>query len=371
MADTRMGHSPFGGSCMRARARNTRPADRGAVMLLALVAVAIGFVVGLTFLALSTTAVDDANVMSHHAQSRQIAESGLGAVLRYVSDSPGWRATQPQGEWIHELAWLGGTLSVTAEFAPEISSASIAPNDASFETQTATLATPLLGPPMSGAIGGWQVVRTALVQTGPTVPGIGTQATAHATAGANAGFVSFSAAVTGSGTFSQTLGSELQPATRYELAVDITVSTGLANLSHEIRVLAGGAVVASSATAWTLTLPQAPGNLPTPPQTLPDPTNYESVLTYLGVPAATPTTFTLAFVTDNHPPAGTMSIELYAQATGLAATVWFDNVRLTARRNDPLTLEATGKCGEASHVVRAHVIGRFDGSTRVVDWEEP
>lgn len=337
-------------------------------MVLALLTVAIAFVVGLTFMASSTTAVGTASVMSGHAQSRQIAESGLGVAISYLERTPEWRTSQPQGEWIHDFALLGGTLTVAAAFLPEIAPGALTPADASFEMQTAALPTPLLAPPMSGTVGGWQVRRSAVVATGPTVPTIGTQATPNATVGVNAAFVAFGVAVTGTGTLSQALSQPLAPLTSYELRVDVTVTTGLSNLTHAFRILAGSTVVASSEHAWTLTLPSQP---PTPPQNPADPAEYQALLTYAGLGPGVPTTYALTFVTDNDPPSGNISIEMEAGATGLAASVWFDNVRFVGRRNSPVTITATGKCGSASHIVTAQVVKTFDGSAKILDWREP
>jgi hypothetical protein len=159
--------------------------------------------------------------------------------------------------------------------------------------------------------------------------------------------------------------------TNYELLVDVTSSTGLSNLTMELRVRAGGVLVASSQNAWTLTLPSSIGEIPAPPSDLTNPAEYEALLSYSPFPAGTPSTYTLSFATDAAPPPGNISLELYTQVTGLAATVWFDNVRLTARRGDPLTLTATGRCGNASHIVSAQVRTAFDGTAVIEKWSEP
>src|ERR1043165_7397069 len=314
---------------------------RGAIMILALLAVAIAFVLGMTFVASTTPTLNAAGTLVHHAQARQIAESGLGVTIAYVERTPNWRAARVPGVWVDDLEMLGGKVHIEAAFEPDGSSGAIALVDSSFETQTATLPTPILTPPMSGTVGGWNVQRTAVLQTGATVPRIGTQAASGATMGANAGFVSFTASVNGSGTFSQLLTTPLVPRTRYELSADITTSTGVSNFTYGMRVLAGGVVVATTETAWTLTLPSDPGAVPTPPQDPLDPNEYQALLTYAGLGAGVPATFTLAFATDSNPPAGNTSIELFAEASRLLTSVSFDNIRFVKSRNEPLTLTET------------------------------
>lgn len=340
-------------------------------MLLALLVVALSFVVGLTYLSTSTTTVSTATLLRDHAQSRQIAESGVDIAAAFIEQTPGWRSSQPQGAWIQNFPLTGGTLDIQASFPAELPAAALQPTNASFETAAASLATPLLNPPMSGTMNGWTVTRTALAATGLTVPTIGVQTTTHATHGTLAGFISFQAAVTGSGTFSQSFAHTLSPRTRYELAVDVTVSTALSNLTHELRVRAGSTLVASSSNAWTLSLPAMPSQLPTVPQNPTAPVAFDALLTWAGVGPGTPTRYTLSFVTDDNPPAGNISIDLSAQATGLLASVWFDNVSFTATSNEPLMITATGRCGSASHVVTAQIVRRFDGHGRIVYWKEP
>jgi len=342
-------------------------------MILALLTTALAFVVGLVYLATAGTTVATSRVFANHAQARQIAESGMAIAASYIEHNPSWRGTQPQGFWIQGHSMLGGTLDLKASFAPGISMSGLAPKDPSFEMQTTSLGTPLLSPPMSGVIGGWNVQRTATVVTGPTVPRIGAQATTHATLGANAGYISFGLSISGSGTFAQTLTQSLQPKTRYELSVDITVSTALSlSFTRSISVKAGGTLLASSTNASSLTLPALPGALPQPPTNPTTPNDlYESVLTLVGVGPGSPSTHTLSFVTDGAPPAGNISIELSSKASGLAASIWFDNVRFVAYQNDPVTLTATGTCGAASHVVQAQVMLASDGAATFIDWKEP
>lgn len=343
-----------------------RHARRGAMMLLALLTVTIAFVIGLSLLSTSTALVSTSDITAKHAQARQIAESGMNVALSYLERTPTWRTDRPQGMWVNNSPMLDGTVTIEASFEPEAIGSSTV-TDPSFENQVGALATPLLNPPMSGVIGGWSLRRTALVQTGLLVPQIGTEATAHATLGTQAGYVKFNASVTGSGTFSQTLSTTLTPLTRYELSVDVTVSTGASNLTSGFQILAGSTVVASSETAWTLALPATLTNPTTPP----GPDTYNAILQYAGLTAGSPTTYTLTFVTDANPPSGPLTIELSAKSTGLLASAWFDNVRLVSRRNDPVVLTVTGRNGMANHVLKANVVRAFDGRAKVVSWSEP
>jgi hypothetical protein len=272
--------------------------------------------------------------------------------------------------WIEDLSLWGGSVAVEAEYLPE-TPALVMPSDASFEIALAELPVPLLNPPMTGTVGGWTMERTALLATGPTVPAMGTQVSASATDGLNAAFVSFGVSVTGTGTFSQVLATGLMPRTSYRLSVDITVSTGLPSVTHGLRVLAGGSLVATSEEAWTLSLPSDPGELPQPPSNPVDPEQYEALLMVTGLTPGSPSRYTLAFVTDDDPPAGPISLELFAEATGVLASVWFDSVEFTAQNNDPVVFTATGRCGQASHVVVATVANTPTGRARIIEWSEP
>jgi len=347
----------------------------GSAMILVLLAVSIALVLGLTFLASSTTVTAISQTMDHHAQSRQIAESGLRMAFSYVQQTPGWRQARTSGAWVNNLSVFDGTVLITGNFADDSAFVSMEIADSSFEQEAAQLPTPLLAPPMSGAIGGWLAQRTAAVVTGPTVPTIGVVASANATQGSKQAFMNFGAAVNGSGTFSQTLGVSLEPRMLYELSVDVK-TTGFPPLSSNIwlRLLAGNTVVASSQHASTLQLPAPPQQLPAPPSQPPTSPEVNSVLDVLGLTGGY-SKYTLRFITDNNPAAGALRVELFANSTGLASEVDFDNVRLRKAPNDPLTLTVVGRHGQASYEISASVATSFnaDGSpnAKLVRWTEP
>lgn len=341
-------------------------APSGSAMILVLVAISIAFVMGLTFMASSASVTGVAQTMHHHAQARQVAESGLTMALNYVQRTPDWRDARSNGAWFTDYALFGGSVSVSGQF-PQFSP--IIVNDPSFEQATGQLANPLLNPPMSGTIGGWEVQRTATVVTGPTVPQIGVIASANATNGSNVASISFGAAVNGTGTFGQTLATSLQPQMSYELSVDI-LPTGLAieSAGAGFRLLAAGTVVASSEHTATLQLPPPPGGVPTPPSQPPTAPEVESVTTMLGLSGGF-SRYTLHFVTSATVPAGLIRLELYAQSqVGATSSVLFDNVHLNVAPNDPLVLTAVGRHGDASHKVVANVA---PASVQIVKWSEP
>lgn len=350
--------------------RSSRP-HRGGTMVLVMLAVAIAFVIGLTFLRASTSVTAIADTMDHHAQARQIAESGLAITMRYVESTPNWRDTRTSGRWVSDLSLLGGAVSVDAAFDASPAEV-VALNDSSFEQQISELANPPISPPMSGVVGGWQVQRTAALETGATVPHIGVTNTPGTTLGANHAFISCSPVVVGSGRFSQTLTTTLQPNRRYELAIDISRS-GLALFDSRFgfRLLAGGAVIASTEHAWTSDLQGPPNQPPNPPQEPPTSPEVESLVEVLALSGGF-SEYTLSFTTNDEPPSGPLQVELTAESAGLSAIeVAFDNVRLTMAPHTPLVLTATGRHGAASHVVEASVLASDASSLKIVQWSDP
>src|SRR5262249_27532209 len=150
------------------------------------------------------------------------------------------------------MAFLDGTVTVTGDY-PGSAAAGIAFVNPSFEQVVSSLATPLLNPPMSGVIGGWNVSRTALVRTGPTVPQIGTRASATSTSGTRQAYITFGLSVTGSGVFNQQIAAELRPNTIYEMKVDVGTSGVLPiDSQYGFRVFAGAQLIASTDEALTV-----------------------------------------------------------------------------------------------------------------------
>jgi HpiC1 cyclase len=332
---------------------------KGSITIVVMIAVAIAFVMSLTFLLASTTTTGIAKTMHEHARARQIAESGLMLAIRYVEQSPDWRDNRVAGVWFNSPAMYGGGATVTGQFDPNPLLQPISIADGSFETEAAELGTPLANPPMSGTIGGWQVARTAAVETGPTVPRCGVEASADATDGTQWAFVQFLAAAQGTATFSQTLPVTLAPNSNYALHVDVTKINLASQLAdREIRVYAGSTLLASSADPSVFTAFTASG----------DPSIVTTTPLQGGVVQDT-----LRFSTDGTPPTDPVRIELYAEAfLGLYATVSFDNVHLEVEVFSPVTLTSVGRCGGASHVVEAVVAPtELAAPASIVTWSEP
>lgn len=320
---------------------------RGAALILVMMSIAVAAVIGLTFLNGSATLTAIAGTMNDHAQARQIAESAAAMAVRYVEQTPDWHTRRTSGPWISDFALHGGHCSVTAAFDPADVAGVLPLNDASFEMTTGQLSNPVLFPPMSGAIGGWTVQRTAAVQTGATVPRVGVAASAFATDGHHLALVEFPLSVIGSATFSQTLAETLEPDSAYTLEVDAgRAGLALVLANVQIRVYAGGTLLASSADPSLLTLLDLDGDFKT---------------------------YVLRFDTDSHPPAGNLRVELHAESLlGVLSGAAFDDVRLTRLPTDPLVLTATARYGDAGHRVTVSVYPAAGaGHASIVQWTEP
>jgi hypothetical protein len=177
-------------------------------------------------------------------------------------------------------------------------------NDPSFEQQVGELPNPLINPPLSGTIGGWNLQRSATgAISGLTVPRIGIVASPAATDGSNVARILFIANVAAAGRFTQTLSSGLEPHRRYIFAVDFGTTDGATVLAEtHVRLFAGETMVASSDNASQVRVVDLDGSL---------------------------NTLELRFCTDGTPPAGDLRIELGARSElAIASTVAFDNVRL-------------------------------------------
>jgi HpiC1 cyclase len=317
-------------------------------MLLVLIAIVVAFIVALAFLAGATTTTAVAGVLDRYAQAQRIAESGISLAMRYIEQTADWRTERTSGAWVSDYPLDGGFVSITGTFTTDAQAGSIDVDDPSFENAIGELANPLFSPPMAGTVGGWQLQRTAAFQFGPTVPRIGVRASAAATDGSRIGFVQFVVTVDGSGTLSQTLADALVPNASYALSVDVG-RAGLAALlsNYEIRLLAGGTLVASSSDPAALSLLDLDGDF---------------------------AQNTIRFTTDDSPPAGAITIELHAQAlAGVVSAVAFDNVRLEIEDPSPLVLTSVGRLDDASHVVQATVQSDTGAATgyRIVEWDEP
>lgn len=354
---------------------NTRHPPRGnvrsgTVLVLVVVTIAFVMIAGLIFITSSSTTVGIATVVDDHAQARQIAESGINIIRAYLDRSPDWRDERLSGVWVDGFELLGGRVTISGVFTPATES-TVAVSDPSFEQTTASLPTPLLNPLMSGAIGGWDVQRTALVETGLTVPTIGTQVSGVATDGVNQAYIAFGVAITGSGIFSQNLGSELEPHHAYEIQVDI----GLAGIpplssSYGFRLYAGGTLVVSTNEALSLFDSLTPEEIQSTAENLLNDASEPATLieNLLG---GSVSEHTLRFVTGSTPTAGELRLELFAESVGVAASVTFDNIRISSSNNEPLRLTSMGRHGNASHTTSVLVTKDISGSSRIVEWTEP
>ncbi len=344
--------------------------ERGAILLLVLLAVAIALVGGLTFLVSSTTASGIAASVDEHAQSRQIAESGIDLALRYMSTSETWTIDQPNGMWVNAEPLDGGTLTITGAFAPEAVPATPV-NDPSFEDETRMLPSPLLFPPGSGVIGGWDVERSGLVWTGLTLPHIGTAFSLGATDGVNQGVISFALSVVGSASFSQGLGFSLQPNHTYLIKVDIR-GVGLPPLlgSFGYRLYSGSdLVVTTEESVFLLSYVTLSNVVEAANVVLVNALRPSTIVRKLFV--GDTYEYTLRFTTGDSPPSDPVTLELFADSVGVVSSVWFDNIRIEANSNEPVRLISTGRVGDASHTVAVLAEQDLIGGYRIIEWLEP
>ncbi len=348
-----------------------RPAQgrrrRGAAIVLALVAVAIGFAMGFMFVASAATLTGTATLMNSHAQARQIAESGVMMALRYIEANDNWRDARTSGTWVSDLDVLGGNVTISAEYDDSLMTGTIAVPNASFEAATGQLANPLLNPPMSGAVGGWTLTRTALLPTNLTVPSVGVRASGTASDGAREAFISFNLSVVGGATISRELAPSVQPETQYDVTVDIAV-TGFVMLQRDygFRIKAGSTVIAATEHAWTLQLPALPQIDLQAPEIPPLEPELNALLETLILNNGY-AQYHMQFTTTDDPPAGPLTLELFANSIGLIAQAAFDNVRLEMTADGPLLLTAVAHHGDASSRVSA-TVRPADGT--IVAWSE-
>lgn len=325
---------------------------RGSVLLMVLVAVATAAIIGATFLASATTITGVSQMVDHHAQARQIAESGLLLGVSYLQRHPTWFEDQEVGVWVSSFPLHGGQVSLEAQFDSSQLPVAVTIGNASFESGTGQLSNGILGlvlPTLSGTIHGWSVSRGGLLGgvTSLTVPDTGVMNSPLATDGGRIAYVSFKAGVLAQATFSRTLAYELEPQTTYTFKVDIG-KAGVLDLlpSHRLRVKVGGTVVAEAADGDLLVLLDIDGNF---------------------------CTRALQFTTTANPPAGNVTVELYAvTVAAVAQGIGFDNVVLEKQKPIPVLLTATATHGGASHRVQAAVMPK--GSlqpVKIMNWSDP
>ncbi len=343
---------------------------RGTVLLLVVLGIAFALIAGLTFLAGSSNAVGAATIVDDRAQARQAAEAATAMTVAYMRKVPDWRSHQPSGVWTNALEVLDAQAQISVSYAPAGMVAAVIV-DPSFELQTASAPAPLLNPPASATIGGWSFTRSALLVTGPTVPTMGTRASASATDGANQAFASFTVAVQGGVVVGQTLSEELKPDSVYEASVDIETSGFLPAASEVgVRVLAGSTLIASSTNAATLADGLSAQAIQDAAQQVQGGAQEPATLLTQLLSGAT-TRYTLRFLSDASPAPGAIRLEFFANATAVLRTVAFDNVRLEYRSNLPTTITVIARRGTASHRTAATVKTDISGTPRIVAWTEP
>lgn len=315
-------------------------------LILVLGGVMVAAIMGAVFLAISSTSTSMMRVLDDHMQARHIAEGGVMLAIRYIEQTPDWHLKRTGGVWTESYELYGGEVAIDVDYDLDDIVGGVTIADMSFEQATGQLSNPFFGSPMSGSIGGWQVERTAAIQLGTTIPRIGVTPYGNATDGANLAYISFPLSVIGTGKFSQTLGTTIQPDTRYKLKVDVgTGALALLLADTQIKMYAGGVLVASSSDPQLLEILDLGGG------------TQEYCLNY---------------VSNDNPPPGNLHIELYSQSVlGLLSAVAFDNVRLQIEPSEPYRITATGVFGEASHKIDVYIYASPEGGpVKIVKWTE-
>ena len=91
---------------------NQTARQRGAAMVLVIIAIAMAVIIALSFLhSQKPTAAVAANI-DRHAEARAIAESGLEMAIEYVRNDADWRSANADGVWITDVTLNGGTFTV-------------------------------------------------------------------------------------------------------------------------------------------------------------------------------------------------------------------------------------------------------------------
>src|SRR5687767_10358296 len=90
----------------------SRAVRGGMVMPLVLIALAISMILGMSFLAASSTTSATSAAASDRLNARMIAESGIGVALAQIDAEQAWRTARPNGTWVAQQALGGGTFSI-------------------------------------------------------------------------------------------------------------------------------------------------------------------------------------------------------------------------------------------------------------------
>lgn len=348
-----------------------RSARRGGAMLLSIIAVGVALLIAMSLLMTASRATSTSATLHELTLARLESESALEATLAYVERAESFTSLPAGGQWIGNWSLNGGSAGVFAEWPNGWGGYAATIANPSFEAGAGSLASPLLNPPMSGTLGNWNVVRTALVVTGLTVPQMEIVNSPFATDGSQAARIRFGASVTGSGVFRQTVAAGLTPNSHYTCEVDVFTS-GLPalNASFGVRIYAGSTLLVSTEEALTLFDHLTSEQIQATAQSL-----LQNALTPATLLVAPLGQFiygyTLSFQTSDAPPPGAVTIELFAESLGLASHVGFDNVRLQWTSQSSLRLTATGQSGTASRRVVALYGTDLAGRGRVLRWQEP
>lgn len=348
---------------------NPRP---GVVLIFALVSIVVALIGGASVLFTASAQHSGTVLVRKHALARLATESALTAAIAHIEHDPDWINQASLGVWHQEIDIDGVPVDIEVTM-PGLAGPPVSIQDPSFETQIATLPTPLFSPPMSGVIGGWRVSRTALVQTGLTVPNIGTRLSVNATDGTAHAFISFGASVSGSGKFTQTIDDALIPNAIYQLSADI-LPNGLPPIdsSFGMRLYADNVLVASTQEALVLVdgLGGLLQDLLGDAQALLDQALLPATLLRTLLSGST-SRYTLTFETPDVVPPGEVRLELFAESVGLLTSVAFDNIHLEVLSNEPMTISAIGSVDGAGHRVDVRAIRDMTGRCMIVRWDEP
>jgi hypothetical protein len=85
---------------------------RGIAYLLVLIAVAAGFTLACGLLTSQGMTLPLSRNMTHRAEAKTIAETGLQMAMAYVMSDPNWRNAKPQGAWVQNQSFGGGTFTI-------------------------------------------------------------------------------------------------------------------------------------------------------------------------------------------------------------------------------------------------------------------
>lgn len=88
---------------------------RGTAMMQTMAAVAMVFILGLTFLAGQGTMMGVSENVVNAPQARAIAESALAIAIEHIKTHSDWRTSHPHGVWFQDEPLLGGTFTVHGE----------------------------------------------------------------------------------------------------------------------------------------------------------------------------------------------------------------------------------------------------------------